>query len=71
MRVPTYILDVIKPILLEQKETVHCKFTSNNGEIHMITTNKNLKTQNYLIARYENEQKSCKLTRSLNRIYKF
>lgn len=49
MRVPTSILDIIKPILLEQKDTVHCKFTSNNGEIHMTTINKNLKKQNYLL----------------------
>lgn len=71
MRVPTFILDVIKPILLEQKDIVHCKFTSNDNEVHMKTIGKNLKTQNYIVARCMNEQKACKLTRSLNRIYKF
>ena len=71
MRIPTAILDKVKPILLEQGDLVHCRFSSNNGEIYMTTVTKKGNIQNDTIATYDNLEKSCKLARSLNRVYRF
>lgn len=71
MRIPTEILNKVKPALLENKDVLHCKFIQSNGWINMVTTTENGNKQNYVIGCYDNEIKACKLTRSLNRVYKF
>lgn len=71
MRIPLEILQKVKPILLIDKTVTRCKFTSNNGEVFMTVKNIENKVTTYLIARYDNEVKANKISRSLDRVYRF
>lgn len=71
MRIPTTILDKVKPILFEQENISHCRFIESNGWINMMIATEDGNRQNYVVGCYDNRDKSRKLTRSLNRVYKF